>query len=235
MLFSKSFTQSTSYPCFLQRSRSQKLRKRVKFEEMTEETKLNFKYWTHTQHVYWLSRDIVKENSRLVSGKTCVVRRFHACDAIMPVLLQVNGICFCLILWWRHVVTTLIQAAASVVVICWRLHMAEVLVIYSQMDSRPALVREIMEVHHVAIIISIILLFSSNLPELFQHSIAVSRVTKQSRIVGIMRIFIVLNVIRVLSAIKYLHAATIWKLIAKSSMLIRKIFSIRILYICDLW
>lgn len=151
----------------------------------------------------------------------------------MPVLLQVNGICFCL-LWWRHVVTTLIQAAA-VVVIFWSLHMAEVLVIYSQMDIRPSIVREIMEAHHVAIIILIILLFSSNLPELFQHSIAVYRVTKLSQIVGIMRIFIVPNAIRVLSATKCLHVATIWKHIARLNMLIRKIFSIRILYICDLW
>lgn len=150
----------------------------------------------------------------------------------MPVLLQVNGICFC-ILWWRHVFTTLIRAAVAVV-ICWSLHMAEVLVIYSRMDSRPSIVQG-METHPVAIIISIILLFSSNSPELFQRSIAVSRVTKRSRIVGIMRTFIVPNAIRVLSAIKSLHDATIWKLIAKSNMLIRKIFSIRILYKCDLW
>lgn len=42
--------------------------------------------------------------SKIVCGEATI-----ACDAIMPVLLQVNEVWFC-ILWWRHVVTTLIQA-----------------------------------------------------------------------------------------------------------------------------
>lgn len=44
------------------------------------------------------------KEEKIVCGEATI-----ACDAIMPVLLQVNEVWYCT-LWWRHVVTTLTLA-----------------------------------------------------------------------------------------------------------------------------
>jgi hypothetical protein len=146
-------------------------------------------------------------------------------DAIVPVLLQVIEV-WSSILWWRHVVTTLVQE------VIWWVRMEIIVALYtiSWMDTLP-----IIRHHRVVIITLTIQLYLFNFPEHFQYYIAASVATKRYQIGGIMLTYIVHKSTNVPCATKFSLVVIIWKPTVKLNMLIKKIYFIDNLYKCDVY